>query len=252
MKPSVLVLLGLLAAACGGTGDRGDGKKATSGPSTTAAAPLGLATIAGVVNFTGRPPANPTIDMSEEPGCKAKYSLKPHDPVVTVSGGKLADVVVYVKSGLPEGAVFPARTAPVSLEQDGCLYHPRVFAVMVNEPIRIVNADPVLHNIKAMPTVNRGFNISQPNSGMETERAFTQPEPAVPLECNVHGWMHAWVFVLPHPYFAVSGADGTFSITGLPAGTYTLEAWHQKLGTRTVTVTVPATGSAPAAFSFGG
>jgi len=190
--------------------------------------------------------------MSEEPGCKVKYSMKPHDPVVTVRDGKLADVLVYVKTGLPAGATPPARTDPVTLEQDGCLYHPRVFAVMVNEPIKIVNADPVLHNIKAVPTVNRGFNISQPTKGMETERAFSQPESAMPLECNVHGWMHAWVFVLPHPYFAVSGADGTFAITGLPAGTYTLEAWHQKLGTRTVTLTVPATGAAPVVFSFGG
>lgn len=248
MKRAMTVLLGLVAAACGG----GGAEKQAPAASAAVVAPLGEATISGTVSFRGAAPTNPTIDMSEEPACKAKHPAGSRDPVVAVEGGKLADVFVYVKAGLPDRKAFPTSTAAVPLDQNGCLYHPRVVGVMVNQPVKIVNSDPVLHNIKAVPSANRGFNISQPTTGMATERSFTTAEMAIPLECNVHGWMHAWVFVMPHPYFAVSAQDGTFSIAGLPAGTYTLEAWHQKLGTRTVTVTVPATGTTSATFAFGG
>jgi hypothetical protein len=122
--------------------------------------------------------------------------------------------------------------------------------VMAGQPIEIKNSDPVLHNIKAVPTKNRGFNISQPRAGMTTTRTFATAEERVPLECNVHSWMHADLMVLDHPFYATSKPDGTFQITGLPAGTYEVEARHPKLGTKTMSVTVPATGSATADFAF--
>lgn len=242
----------LLLAGCGGQ------KGATPAADTTATAaapaaatPAGGATISGMVKFSGSAPANPTIDMSEEAACKAKYSTAPTDPQVVVTNGMLGNVFVYVKSGLPSGATYPAPTTPVSIDQRGCLYHPRVFGVMVGQPIEILNSDPVLHNIKAVPTANRGFNISQPSEGMKTTRTFSTPEVMVPLQCNVHGWMHASVGVMSHPFFATSGEDGSFTIKGLPAGTYELEAWHEKLGTQTMKVTVAENGSATADFSFG-
>jgi plastocyanin len=242
----------LLLVGCGG--DKG----ATPAADTTAAAPAaatpapaGGATITGMVKFSGTPPANPTIDMSEEAACKAKYSTAPTDPQVVVTNGMLANVFVYVKSGLPAGGSYPAPTTPVIIDQRGCLYHPRVFGVMVGQPIEILNSDPVLHNIKAVPTANRGFNISQPSEGMKTTRTFTTQEVMVPLQCNVHGWMHASVGVLSHPFFATSGEDGSFTIKGLPAGTYELEAWHEKLGTQTMKVTVSENGTATAEFTFG-
>jgi hypothetical protein len=187
--------------------------------------------------------------MTEEPTCKSK-SPNAVDPVVVVNQGLLANVFVYVKSGLPPGGSYPAPTNAVVLDQSGCLYHPRVIAAMVNQPIEIHNSDAALHNIKAVPKKNRGFNISQPSQGMKTTRMFGMPEMAVPLECNVHGWMHAQAFVMDHPFFAVTGEDGSFTIKGLPAGTYTLEAWHEKLGTKNVTVTVAANGTASTDFSF--
>jgi len=207
-------------------------------------------TVSGTVKFTGAAPANPKIDMSEEPTCKTK-TPNAVDPVVVVNKGGLANVFVSVKSGLPAGGKYPAPTTPVTIDQNGCLYHPRVLGVMVNQPIEIKNSDAVLHNIKAVPKKNRGFNISQPSAGMKTTRSFAVAETPVPLECNVHGWMHAKAFVMDNPFYAVSGDDGSFSIKGLPAGTYTLEAWHEKYGTKTATVTVAANGTATTTFTFG-
>ena len=217
-----------------------------------AAGPTGNATVSGVIHFTGTAPANPKIDMSQESACQGKYSTPPTDPQFVVADGKLGNVFVYVKSGLPAGATYPTPAGSVEIDQNGCLYHPRVFGVMTNQKILIKNSDNVLHNIKALPKENRPFNISQPTAGMTSTRTFTKPEVMVPLECNVHGWMHAWVGVLPHPFYSTSGQDGSFSIKNLPAGTYTIEAWHEKLGTQTQNVTVGAGETKTADFTFSG
>ena len=246
----VIACGGLLLAGCGG--DKGGGASNEGGapPPAPAAAPAGSGTVTGTIKFTGTAPANPPIDMSEEAACKAKHTGGITDPQVVANNGNLANAFVYVKSGLPAGATFSAPTEPVVIDQDGCLYKPRVFGLMVGQPLEIRNSDPVLHNIKAVPSANRGFNISQPTQGMKTTRTFDTPEVMVPLECNVHGWMNAYVGVMSHPFYAVSGEDGTFRITGLPAGTYEIEAWHEKLGTQTMSVTVTDGGTATADFSF--
>ncbi len=207
-------------------------------------------TVTGKVKFTGTKPVMPKIDMSDEPTCRAKYPAAPtrEDVVVNVSG-TLGNVFVYVKAGLPATYHTPAATAPVLLDQNGCRYHPHVFGILVGQPLSIKNSDGIAHNIKAKGTKNRPFNISQPNS-MTMTRTFTAPEVMVPLECNVHGWMNAFVGVLPHPFFAVTGSDGSFSLKGLPPGTYTIEAWHEKYGTQTATVTITGTESKTADFTF--
>ena len=253
MRAAFCIALALTVFGCG----RDEGSSADAPDQTPtqegggAVAPAGGGRITGTVSFSGTAPQNPTIDMSEEPACQQKHSGTPRDPQVVVTDGKLGNVFVFVKSGLPAGRTYPAPSAAAVLDQDGCLYEPRNFGVMIGQQLEIKNSDPVLHNIKAVPTKNRGFNISQPSQGMTTRRTFATEEVGVPLECNVHGWMHATANVLTHPFFATSGRDGAFTIQGLPAGTYEIEARHEKLGTRTQSVTVPEGGTATVVLTFG-
>lgn len=244
---------------CGGGGDNQQTQASPPAAATDAApsggdaqAAGGGATISGTIKFTGARPANPPIDMSEEAACKAKYTAgaAPRAETVVGNAGALGNVFVYVRSGLPASAKYQAPSTPVVLDQDGCRYTPHVFGVMVGQPVEIRNSDPVLHNIKAKATKNRPFNISQPTAGMKTTRTFSAPEVMVALECNVHGWMNAFAGVRPDPFFAVSEADGSFSIKGLPPGTYTIEAWHERYGTQTATVTVAGTETKTADITF--
>ena len=210
----------------------------------------GGAVISGQVKFTGAKPANAKIDMSEEPKCAEKYKTAPTAETVTGNPSVLGNVFVYVKSGLPADAKYPTPATPVVIDQSGCHYTPHVLGIQVGQNLEIRNSDPVLHNIKAKATKNRPFNISQPTAGMKTMRTFPATEVMVALECNVHGWMNAFLGVLPHPFYAVTGQDGSFSIKGLPAGTYTLEAWHEKYGVQTATVTVTGTDMKVTQFTF--
>ena len=213
--------------------------------------PAAGGTITGKVKFTGTAPRNTTIDMSEEAACKTKYTSPPtEENVVAGAANALANVFVFVSAGVPAGQTFPAPATPVVLDQSGCRYHPHVFGVQASQNVEIRNSDPVLHNIKAIAKKNRPFNISQPTAGMKTNRTFPNAEVMVSLQCNVHGWMQAWVGVRPDPFFAVSGPDGSFSIKDLPPGTYTIEAWHEKFGTQTATVTIAGTESKTANFTF--
>ncbi|MEO6445154.1 MAG: carboxypeptidase regulatory-like domain-containing protein [Gemmatimonadaceae bacterium] len=248
MKRILICGLALAVAACGGSKEGGEEAAPAAGAAASAA--LGGGSVTGHVAFSGAVPANPSIDMSAETVCKDKYPDAPVDPVVMVTDGKLGNVVVYVKSGLPDGQTYPVPSEGVELDQQGCLYHPRMMAVMAGQNLIIKNNDAVLHNIKALPTKNRPFNISQPTAGMSTTRTFTTPEEDIPVECNVHGWMHSNIMVLPHPFFATTGADGSFTIKGLPAGTYEIEARHEKLGSKTMSVTVPADAASTADFTF--
>jgi plastocyanin len=248
MRRAWLVTGVVVAFACGG-GEGGGGGETQGTPAGAAVAPLGTGTISGVVTFAGTAPANPTLDMGEEPACAARYGTQPTDPVVMVTDGKLANVFVRVTGGLPTGP-YPAPATKAVIDQDGCLYNPRVLGVVAGQPLEIRNSDSLLHNIKAVPATNRGFNVSQPRAGMTREHVFSEPEAMVPLECNVHGWMKAFVGVVAHPYFATSGSDGTFTIGGLPPGTYQIEAWHETLGTRTAEVTIGADGQGTVTISY--
>src|SRR2546425_8170101 len=147
----------------------------------------GGATVTGKVKFTGAKPTNPPIDMTEEPKCKAKYTTTPTKETVVVNpNGTLANVFVYVKSGLPPSAKYETPKTAGVIDQDGCHYRPHVLGIMVGQTLEIKNSDGILHNIKAKGVKNRPFNISQPTT-MTSTRTFSAPEVMVPLECNVHG-----------------------------------------------------------------
>jgi len=135
---------------------------------------------------------------------------------------------------------WPPPQGPIDLDQKGCMYQPHVIGVMTNQDIKIVNSDPTNHNIHPLPKVNQEWNESQPPKGDSKLKHFTREEVMIPVKCNVHPWMRAYIGVVGHPFFAVTGNDGTFKIQGLPPGTYTLQAWHEKYGVQDVPVTVAA------------
>jgi len=232
-------------AACGST----PAPPAAPAGKTVDAATAG--SIGGKVTFTGKRPAPDRIKMGSDPACMQMAGPSPQsDAVVIAANGALANSFVYIKSGLDPAYTFPAATSTVPLEQKGCRYAPRVLGIRVGQTMEIINADPTMHNVHAMPTMNQEFNQSQIAQGSRMTHVFTQPEVMVHFKCNVHNWMTAYVGVVTHPYFAVTGADGTFTLSGVPPGTYTVEAWHEKFGTRSATVTVPASGAEHVEFSF--
>jgi plastocyanin len=154
-----------------------------------------------------------------------------------------------VKSGL-ETLTFAVPSEPVVIDQQRCRYLPRVVGVRVGQPLQIHNGDPLLHNVRSDGEINQPFNQGQPVQGMTFSYTFTTREVMVPVKCDVHAWMRAYVGAMEHPYFAVTGAGGTFALPNLPAGTYTIAAWHERLGTREQQVTVAAGESKDVEFTF--
>jgi plastocyanin len=169
--------------------------------------------------------------------------------VVGSDGKTLGNVFVYVKDGLGN-YVFDTPTEPAKIDQKECRYHPHVFGMRVGQPLEIQNSDPTLHNIHALPKNNTEFNTGQPIKDMKTTHTFTAKEIMVPFKCDVHGWMNAYVGVMDHPYYAVTGEDGKFELKSLPPGTYTIEAWHEKLGPMSESVTLAAKDSKEVNFTF--
>jgi hypothetical protein len=206
-------------------------------------------TLTGHIAFAGTPPRPQRIRMTSDPICKPGEKGDISETLLVSKEGGIENVFVYVKGGL--GAkTFPIPQTPVHLDQKGCRYVPHVFGVQAGQPILLSNSDPGAHNINARPTINKPFNLIETKGVKPQTKTFSQPEVMIPIRCDVHPWMSAWVGVLTHPFFAVSGADGTFSIKGLPPGTYTIEAWHETLGTQTQKVTIAANKGATAAFTF--
>ncbi len=189
------------------------------------------ADITGKVVLKGTPKPELTIDMASDAKCAALHSqpVTTRHYVVNKDGG-LANVLVFVKSGLTEKN-FPTPSETPLIDQVGCEYTPYVMGVMVNQKIKIKNSDPTLHNVHAMPkpgTANKEFNSAQPAGTGVLERSFAIPEVAIQFKCDVHPWMFAYVGVFDHPFFAVTDNEGNFKISGVPNGKYTIEAYHRK------------------------
>ena len=203
--------------------------------------------ITGKITYDDKVPTFKPLDMNADPVCASKHSGPVYPEVLVLGDGNgLANVFVQVKNA-PQGSA--ASTEPVVIDQKGCRYEPHVVGVMVGQPVQFKNSDGILHNVHGLPKENREFNIGMPPTLLEKDQVFNKPEAHFPVKCDVHPWMKTYIAVMTHPYFDVSGTDGMFEISGLPDGSYEIEAWHEKLGTQSASVTVSG-GAASADFSF--
>ncbi len=247
LRPAAAILALGLAAGCGG----GTKQAATNAPPADAKRvdEATAGNLSGRVLLEGPAPANAPIKMSADPYCiRANPDGSSFETYVVDDGG-LENVFVYVKDGLGN-YYFDVPTKSVVLEQKGCHYMPHVFGIRAGQPLEIVNDDDTLHNVHALAEKNQEFNYGQPMAGMKNTRTFTVPEVMITFKCDVHGWMNAYAGVLNHPYFDVTKNGGKFELKNLPPGTYTIEAWHEKLGTETQTVTLGAKESKDISFTF--
>lgn len=226
------------------------GCKAEEGPApsvaeepqaTPAGPPVELATAAtltGKVIYQDGKPRRRRIRMDADAACVRLHRGRVFSQQVVVNdNGTLRYVLVYIKEGLGNRA-FPTPKEPVVLDQKGCVYSPHVVGAQTNQEIQILNSDPTTHNVHPVPRVNREWNTSMPPGADKLIRKFPREEVAIPVKCNIHPWMRSYIAVLKHPYFAVSGEDGSFEIKNLPPGDYTLAAWQEKYGTVEQKITV--------------
>lgn len=239
---TVFLLLGLMVAAAerrvaGAEDDADDGP-----------------TVVGVVRFDGPRPERKPIQMTEKNG-EPSDCHELHETVLLTENlivgeeGEVANVFVYVKQGLQKKS-YPVPEEPAVLDQHDCMFRPRVQGVQVGQEFLMRNSDPLVHNVRSFSIRNRAFNIAQPADSADRKRVFARRESAIKIMCDFHPWMRAYIFVMEHPYFAVSNEKGEFEIQGLPPGEYTLAAWHEEFGEQEVEITVGASGSTEVEFSF--
>lgn len=188
--------------------------------------PATAGTIRGKIRFEGKRPPAKVISLDADPVCAKMYA----GGTITEESG-VGNVFVYLKTGL-EGKKFATPTEPVVIDQKGCWFAPRVIGMQAGQPLKVTNSDPVTHNIHPQPQKNRDWNQSQAPEDPPLSRKFATPEIMIPVKCNVHGWMRAWIGVLDHPYFTVTAADGTFEIRNVPPGSYTVAVWQETLGSQ--------------------
>ena len=253
----VVLCCALLAlVACGGGGEKTGDTSAPAASSPAAAAPAAApaagpagdaGSVTGVITYKGADD-DTEIKMNADPKCAALHKTPVDTNNINTKDGKLADVFVYVKSGL--SGTFPVPTEAKVLDQQGCLYHPKVFGIQVGQKLTIKNSDDTLHNIHALPAKNTEFNQGQPFKDLKFDRTFDKPEVLMHFKCDVHPWMSSYVGIVDNPFYAVSDESGSFNISKLPAGKYTLEAVHPTLGAKTQEVTVAAGQPATVSFEF--
>jgi plastocyanin len=205
--------------------------------------------VVGKVAFEGTPPKAAILRMDADKVCKAAHKEPQRsEEVVVNANGTLKNVLVYVKDGLGNRK-FEPPAKKVVFDQIGCIYVPHVVGIQTGQELEVVNSDPTLHNVHSLSKENPQFNVAQPKKGMKLTKKFEKPE-VFKVKCEVHTWMGAYIGVFNHPFFAVTGDDGTFSLPKLPAGEYTIEAWHEKYGTQTTKVKVDAAGKASVDFKY--
>jgi plastocyanin len=252
VKPASLFCLAAFLAACSGTPAKKPESKAEPPPSYFKVDPATAGAVKGAIHFTGKKPARKKIDMSSDPACAAAHHGAAYDESLVVNpNGTLANAFVYIKSGL-EGKTFETPRAPVTIDQRGCWFRPRVLGIQTGQTLEVTNSDPVTHNIHPLAQVNREWNHSQGEGDAPLARKFIKPEVMIRVKCNIHSWMHAFIGVVDNPYFAVTGSDGAFAIRNVPPGDYVIGVWTETLGTQEQKVTVGPSGEVDTTFTFKG
>ena len=247
-KLMLITAMVALLFGCGG-GEDSSAPAPSAAPAAPAFDPATAGTLNGTVTLDGEAPEMSTIQMGADPNCARLHSDAVLSEFVIVGdGGTLANAFVHIKSGIQGD--FPPPSEPVLLDQQGCLYTPHVVGIQVGQTLTVRNSDETLHNIHAMPKNNKEFNIGQPVQGLETQKVFDNVEVMVPFKCDVHKWMNSYAGVVDHPYFAVTGVDGSFSIPNVPPGDYVVEVWHERLGVQEMNVTVGASETVDASFAL--
>lgn len=238
-----------LLFGCGSKGKEADpgslGEATQAAPGEQAADPTahsyGRATLQGQVRVVGSVPPPAVLNMSADSYCQETHAGEKvlSEETVVDAEGMLANAFVYIRQGL-EGRRYAPPTQPAVLNQVGCIYQPHVLGMMVNQPLNLASSDPTLHNIHALPKAqgNKEFNLGMSRPGVEVTKTFTKPEIMVKMKCDVHPWMSAYIGVVAHPFYAVSDSDGRFEIPRLPAGTYTVQVWHEVFGTLSRSITL--------------
>lgn len=242
----MLALTLVFIVSCGGKESEEQASKQLSGPVYTPTGNEG--SLSGLINFSGAAPAPKKLQMDSDPVCAQKSTDAVSEEII-VQDGKLQNVFVYVKSGLPQNT-FTASSQEVVLDQVGCRYVPHVLGIQTNQPLKILNSDATSHNVHPVAKKNREWNENQYPSAPPIVKKFPLEEVLIPVKCNQHSWMKAYIGVLSHPFFAVSGPDGSFTIKGLPPGEYELEAWHEKLGAKMLKISVKEKDEVKVNFTF--
>jgi hypothetical protein len=224
----------------------------SNGIASAAQGSTGTARVVVKVVLSGSAPAALKIQTSADPYCAKVHQADPllSQTVQVGTDGALIDSLVFVKDGV--SGTYAAPKTPVTLDQRGCVYIPHVIGMMAGQPLEILNSDPTLHNIHPLPVVNAGFNIGMPVQGMKQTRVFQKPEPVFHVKCDVHPWMSAYVATFAHPFFGVSNKQGTVELNNLPAGTFQIQAWHEKYGVQVQSVSLSAGETKQITFTYKG
>jgi plastocyanin len=230
----VLLILGTLFTLCSAC--EGESTKPPRQPT-----PLDLSTastISGQVRFEGPIPEQTVVQLGGWSECAAQHPGGP--PLagdVLVQDGRLQNAVVYVKEGLGD-RIFAIPSEPLVSDQKGCEFLPRIMGAQVDQPVRFLNSDPTAHNVHGLSHTSQEWNFSLGVKGASRTITLEKPEVMIQIKCDIHPWMRAYLGVFDHPYFALSGADGSFVLRNLPPGEYTIEAWHERFGTRSQQVSL--------------
>jgi plastocyanin len=214
--------------------------------------PTGNARVVVKITLSGSAPTPVKVPTAADPYCAKAHQADPllSQTVQVGADAALMNTLVFVKDGV--SGSYPVSQTPVTLDQKGCVYIPHVMGMMAGQPLLILNSDATLHNIHPMPVVNAGFNIGMPTQGMKQTRFFKKVEPVFHVKCDVHPWMSAYIATFAHPFFGVSNGQGIVELNNLPAGTFQIQAWHEKYGVQVQTVSVSAGETKQLTFTYKG